>query len=118
MRLLATGTIDGSFGAGGRVQTSLTDRGDKAIAVALQADGKIVAAGAANTQGNSNFGVARYLANGDLDASFDQDGKLTFDFFSSTDFVENIVIQSNGRILLGGLARDGIDGYAVARVLP
>lgn len=118
MRLLADGRIDDSFGDNGRVQTSLTDRGDKAIAVALQADGKIVAAGAANTQGNSNFGVARYLGNGDLDPSFDQDGKLTFDFFNSVDFAENIVIQSNGTIVLGGLARDNIDGYGVARVLP
>jgi uncharacterized delta-60 repeat protein len=118
MRLLTDGRIDDSFGDGGRVQTSLTDRGDKAIAVALQADGKIVAAGAANTQGNSNFGVARYLANGDLDPSFDQDGKLTFDFFTSTDFAENVAIQSNGKIVLGGLARDSFDGYGVARVLP
>ncbi|HKS55794.1 MAG TPA: Calx-beta domain-containing protein [Steroidobacteraceae bacterium] len=118
MRLLANGTIDGSFGTGGRVQTSLTDRGDKALAVALQADGKIVAAGAANTQGNSNFGLARYLSNGDLDASLDQDGKLTIDFFSFTDVAENLAIQSNGKIVLGGLARDDVDGYAVARVLP
>ena len=118
LRLLADGRIDDSFGDGGRVQTSLTDRGDKAIAVAVQADGKIVAAGAANTQGNSNFGVARYLGNGDLDPSFDQDGKLTIDFFSLTDFAENIAIQSNGKIVLGGLAIDSFDGYGVARVLP
>jgi uncharacterized delta-60 repeat protein len=118
MRLLANGTIDASFGTGGRVQTSLTDRGDQALTVALQADGKIVAAGAANTQGNSNFAVARYLGNGDLDPSFDQDGKLTIDFFGFTDVAENIAIQSNGKIVLGGLARDNVDGYAVARVLP
>jgi hypothetical protein len=84
----------------------------------VQADDKIVAAGAANTQGNSNFGVARYLGNGDLDPSFDQDGKLTVDFFSLTDFAENIAIQSNGKIVLGGLAIDNFDGYAVVRLLP
>lgn len=118
MRLFADGRIDDSFGTGGRVQTSLTDRGDKALAVALQADGKIVAAGAANTQGNSNFGMARYLGNGDLDTSFVGTGKLTVDFFSFTDIAENVAIQSNGKIVLGGLARDNVDGYAVVRVLP
>lgn len=86
--------------------------------MALQADGKIVAAGAANAQGNSNFGVARYLANGDLDTSFLGTGTLTIDFFSLTDIAENIAIQSNGKIVVGGLARNSADGYGVARVLP
>ena len=118
MRLLANGTIDDSFGNGGRVQTAFTDRGDEAFAVALQSDGKIVAAGASNTQVNSNFAVARYDEDGDLDTSFSQDGKLTIDFFGFTDVAESIAIQSNGKIVLGGLARNSVDGYGVARVVP
>lgn len=118
MRLLANGTIDGSFGDGGRVQTSLTDRGDAALGVALQADGKIVAAGVSNSQGNADFAVARYDRDGNLDASFSQDGKLTVDFFLLPDVAENVVIQSNGKIVLGGVVTDAFDGYGVARVLP
>ena len=114
----ANGTVDGSSGNAGRVQTAFTDRGDVALAVALDADGRIVAAGGSNTQINSNFAVARYDLDGTLDESFSQDGKLTIDFFGSTDIAENIAIQSNGRIVLGGLARDNVDGYGVARVLP
>ena len=67
MRLLANGTVDDSFGNAGRVQTAFTDRGDAAFAVALQADGKIVAAGGSNIQINSNFAVARYDRDGALD---------------------------------------------------
>ena len=74
--------------------------------------------GGSNIQVNSNFAVARYDSDGDLDTSFSQDGKLTIDFFGSTDVAENVAIQSNGKIVLGGLARDSIDGYGVARVLP
>jgi uncharacterized delta-60 repeat protein len=118
MRLLADGRIDGSFGDGGRVQTVFTDRGDKALGVALQADGKIVAAGGSNTELNANFAVARYDRNGGLDTTFSQDGKLTIEFFGSTDIAENVAIQSNGKIVLGGIARDTVDGYGVARVLP
>jgi uncharacterized delta-60 repeat protein len=118
MRLLANGTIDASFGDAGRVETAFTERGDAAFGVALQADGKIVAGGASNVQINSNFAVARYDSDGDLDTSFSADGKLTIDFFGSTDVAENIAIQGNGKIVLGGLARDSVDGYGVARVLP
>jgi uncharacterized delta-60 repeat protein len=118
MRLLADGRIDDSFGAGGRVQTAFVDRGDDAFGIAIQSDGKIVAAGRTNGQLNSNFAVARYDSKGDLDPSFSGDGKLTIDFFGSTDIAENVAIQSDGKIVLGGLARDSIDGYGVARVLP
>ena len=118
MRLLADGTIDESFGNDGRVQTAFTERGDAAFGVALQADGKIVVGGASNTQVNSNFAVARYESDGDLDTTFTDDGKLTIDFFGFTDVAENIAIDSNGRIVLGGLARNNVDGYGVARVLP
>ena len=118
LRLLANGALDGSFGTGGRVQTSFTDRGDAALGVALQSDGRIVAAGVSSSQLNSNFAVARYESDGDLDTTFNVDGKLTIDFFGSTDIAENVAIQANGKIVLGGLARNFVDGYAVARVIP
>ena len=118
MRLNANGTIDETFGTLGRVQTSITGRGDAALSVAVQADDKIVAAGAGSAQLNSNFAVARYDRNGNLDTSFNQDGKLTIDFFGFTDVAENIVIQSNGKIVVGGLALHNFDGYGVARILP
>jgi uncharacterized delta-60 repeat protein len=118
MRLNENGTIDETFGTRGRVQTSITGRGDAALGVALQSDGKIVAAGVGSQQLNSNFAVARYDRDGNLDTSFNQDGKLTIDFFGFTDIAENIAIQSNGKIVLGGLALHNFDGYGVARVLP
>ena len=118
MRLNANGTVDETFGTRGRVQTSITTRGDAALGVALQADGKIVAAGVGSEQLNSNFAVARYDRDGNLDTSFNQDGKLTIDFFGFTDVAENIVIQSNGKIVVGGLALHNFDGYGVARILP
>jgi uncharacterized delta-60 repeat protein len=56
-RYLADGTLDPSFGTGGKVTTDTTDGSDGANALALQPDGRILAAG-------SRFNVVRYLGDG------------------------------------------------------
>jgi hypothetical protein len=43
---------------------------------------------------------------------------LTVDFFGFTDIAENVAVQSDGKIVLGGLARDSFDGYGLARISP
>ena len=119
MRLNADGSVDEAFGEGnGIVTTGISGRGDAARAVALQDDGKILVAGGSNQQLNSNFAVARYDTDGTLDATFGNDGTLTVDFSGSTDIAETVAVQPDGKIVLGGLARDNVDGYGLARVLP
>ncbi len=115
MRLNSNGSVDEAFGT---VSTSITEgERDSAKAVALQSDGKIVVAGQTSNI-NENFGIARYNADGTLDTTFGNEGTLTIDFFGSTDIAESVIVQPDGRIVLGGLARDNVDGYGVARVLP
>src|SRR5207247_11094158 len=61
-RYLSNGTIDTTFGVGGKVQTDFGDQNfDRARSAALQPDGRIVAAGFAISQnaGVQNFAVAR-----------------------------------------------------------
>jgi hypothetical protein len=65
-----------------------------------------------------NFAVARFNSDGTLDTDFADDGKLTIDFFGFTDIAENVTVQPDGKIVLGGLARDDVDGYGLARVNP
>src|SRR5262245_18407977 len=58
-RYMATGSLDSTFGTGGKVQTDFGDFGmDRSLAAALQPDGKIVAAGMAISLdgASSNFG--------------------------------------------------------------
>ncbi len=117
-RLNADGTNDTTFGGTGSVVTSITGRGDAAFAVAIQQDGKVVVAGRASSQSNSNFAVTRYLANGALDTSFANAGIQTVDFFGFNDIAESVVVQPDGRIVVGGLARDQVDGYGLARINP
>jgi uncharacterized delta-60 repeat protein len=77
VRYNVDGSLDGDFGTNGIVTTGFRSVGpeadsvDVAFGVAIQADGKIVAAGThATTTENQEFALARYLKDGSLDPSF------------------------------------------------
>lgn len=102
-RLHATGSLDGTFGGGGLVRTDIsTDSQDSAYAVAVQADEKIVVVG--NAWGATRpWAVARYTSSGALDSTFGSGGKLTTILGSSgNDTAHAVVIQPDGRIVVGG----------------
>jgi uncharacterized delta-60 repeat protein len=63
-RLNSTGSLDTTFGIGGKVRTSFGNLGGGAYGGALQADGKIVAVGfqATTSGGGVDFALARYLS--------------------------------------------------------
>jgi uncharacterized delta-60 repeat protein len=90
-------TLDPTFGAGGEVTTSLGPKGSVALGVAIQADGKIVAAGSSG----SRFGLARYNTNGTLDTTFSGDGKLATRFKDGS-LANAVAIESDGRIVAAG----------------
>ena len=119
MRLAPNGSPDLGFGTGGLVTTPFSTQDDFGRAVAVQADGRIVVAGQSSNRSNPDFAVARFSDNGTLDSSFGTGGKLTIDFFGSFDGAENVLMQPDGKIVLGGFARNGTrTGYGLARVLP
>lgn len=112
-------SLDPAFGTGGLVTTPIGAGTDHARAVAVQADGRIVVAGQASSATVSDFGIARYEADGDLDAGFGSGGLVTVDFFGSTDGAEAVLIQPDGRIVVGGVARNGTSfGLGLARLVP
>ncbi len=107
-RYNSDGTLDISFDADGKVTTPILSGIDQANAVAIQSDGKIVAAGAAyhGTTLSYDFALARYNSNGSLDNSFDADGKVVTDFLSGSDGAFALAIQSDGKIVAVGYATD------------
>ena len=117
MRLNADGSPDTSFGNAGRVDTAFSESAF-ARAVALQADGKIVAVGSRAFSVSSDFVVARYNADGSVDRGFGSDGNLSIDFFGFTDIGENVLVQPDGKIVVGGQAENNASGYGVARINP
>ena len=101
VRLDPNGTLDGSFGSGGVVYLS-PGGNERANAIALQSDGKIVIAGHCQIGTGRQFMVARYHPNGTLDTSFDGDGIAATDIRTSDDLANAIAIQPDGKIVVGG----------------
>jgi uncharacterized delta-60 repeat protein len=94
------GSPDQAFGSDGIAVTDFFGGGDIAWAVTLQSDGRIVAGGYAAVR----FAIARYNADGSLDATFDGDGRKTTDLPGFDEVVFGVAVQSDGKILAGGHA--------------
>jgi uncharacterized delta-60 repeat protein len=93
------GSLDTSFGVGGRVITNLANNTDYyAYAVVLQSDGKIVIAGG-NSDGNwtsQGFLILRFTANGMIDTSFGNNGIVT----GPAGYAVSLAQQTDGRLLV------------------
>jgi uncharacterized delta-60 repeat protein len=117
-RYNSNGTLDDTFGSGGKVTTEIgefTSGGfdDRADAVAIQQDGKIVAAGVADNGSDNDFALVRYNPDGSLDGTFDSDGKVTTDFLGgSFDTAHAVALQDDGKIVAGG---ESGNSFALAR---
>src|SRR5688572_23030241 len=105
--VLVTGALDPEFGTGGTVVTDFSAGFDTALSLTVQSDGKFVAVGSAN---GSNFGVARYNADGTLDTTFSSDGKVATDFSAGFQTGRSVVIQPDGKILAVG---DSFSGFVL-----
>jgi uncharacterized delta-60 repeat protein len=131
------GTLDPSFdgdgGSGnGKITTLLTSGTVYAAAqdIAIQPDGKLVVAGAADSDPgagfNADFGVARYNAgDGTLDTSFACDGTTTTAIApnGNTDQARGVAIQTDGKIVVAGHAEETLgmtesDDFALVRYGP
>jgi uncharacterized delta-60 repeat protein len=112
-RYNSAGILDGSFNGTGKAVTPI---GTFAIgqAVAVQPDGKVIVAGEAQT-GGSTFSVAlmRYTADGALDSTFGNAGKVLTSF-TGNDRINAVALQIDGRIVVAGSGNDDGD-FLVAR---
>jgi uncharacterized delta-60 repeat protein len=115
-RYNADGSLDTTFDSDGKVTTAFDSGNDQAFAVALQPDGKIVAAGVAQVAGSSDFALARYHTDGSLDTTFDTDGKVAT-AFGSVDQATAVAVQPDGKIVAAGVAVLGsaFNEFALAR---
>lgn len=135
-RYLSNGEIDSSFGRNGidyieplyavnnnssLIHSSLGN--SYGLTMILQPDAKIIVAGIASPY--SIYGgkgvLERYYANGELDSTFADNGVLAVDFRSAdlgVNYINQIVADSNGNIIVAGNAKDTISGrlyFALAK---
>lgn len=126
--IAAEGDLDPTFGQDGIALTGLVDGGGGANACGpvVQPDGKILLCStrSANGSSGSDMFVARFTADGELDASFSFDGKVTIDFDGGTgsDTALGLALDAAGRIVVVGAtspdALDNTSDFAIARLTP
>ncbi len=102
VRYNVDGSLDSSFGAGGKVTVGVGVSTDEAHAVTIQSDGKILVAGNSHNGSSMDFAVIRLNTDGSLDTDFSGDGKVMVDFAGSTEDVQSVIVQSDGKIIVGG----------------
>ncbi|MCA1539953.1 VCBS repeat-containing protein [Bradyrhizobium sp. NBAIM32] len=107
VRYSADGSLDTTFNGDGRVTTAVAFH-DASYSVALQPDGKIIAAGHSFTgNGPNDFAIVRYNPDGSLDTSFGGDGTVTTDFGGTNDVGQSVAVQADGKIVVAGISQTG-----------
>lgn len=94
------GTLDTTFGTDGIVITDFGYGYNAVLAITLQPDGKVIVAGVSY---NNQFAMARYTTNGDLDTTFDGDGKVITSLGSGLkSYVKYLSVHPDGKIIVAG----------------
>jgi uncharacterized delta-60 repeat protein len=115
-RYNSDGTLDISFDSDGRVTTSFAAGSDAGSSVTLQPDGKIIVAGQSFNGSNTDFAIARYNADGSLDTTFGDGGKVTTQFGGFADEGYSVTLQTDGKIIVAGHSNNGSDAdFALVR---
>jgi len=112
LRFKPDGTLDPTFGNGGKVVTQVTNGGrhvDRATAAMDQSTGRIVVAGITLVyeggwvQGNEgDFSMVRYDVLGNVDKTFGSKGAVLTDLFGDRDEASAMVVQQDDKIVQAG----------------
>ena len=114
------GQVDPNFGNNGWAQIDLGGDSETAYGIAAQSDGKLVLAGESynSDSGQDDFGVVRLTGSGQLDSSFGSGGIVFTDFGNDYDQANSVAIQSDGKIVVAGVATvNGVSDFGIARYL-
>jgi uncharacterized delta-60 repeat protein len=132
VRLLSNGSLDTTFSGDGKATVAF-DRGvsgrrlDQAYAVAVLSDNRVVLAGTAqngtSTYSHNDVALARLKADGNLDTTFDGDGKRSDGWIipgstlANNEQVRDLAVQVDGKYVVAGFARDqnGSNDFMVLR---
>jgi uncharacterized delta-60 repeat protein len=111
------GSPDTTFDSDGKATTNLGTY-SSAYAAILQGDGKIVVGGDVFIAPISRFGLARFNADGTLDATFDGDGKVVTSFTNDAG-INSLALEPDDQVVAAGLTDNGSNlDFVFARYQP
>jgi uncharacterized delta-60 repeat protein len=113
IRVKANGALDTTFNSTGAVTTSVGSGSAYLVDVAVQSDGKVVAAGYATDGGIQKIAIVRYTSAGALDTSFDGDGIVYTQVGASHADLTDIALQNDNKVVAVGQVSGG--GFQVVR---
>ena len=118
VRYNTNGSLDAGFNGTGIVTTPIGPGDDRAEAIAIQTDGRIVVTGDASNGTDFDIAAVRYNTNGTLHAGF-SGGIVTTPIGAADDFARGVAIQSTGEIVVVGSSHNGADlDFAAVRYNP
>jgi uncharacterized delta-60 repeat protein len=123
VRYNSNGSLDHSFSGDGIANATISGGDDRSYDAALQPDGKIVLVGHAfsSSTGHSGFAAARFNSDGTLDLNFHGNGMVQVMVSEHADGGRCVVLQPDGKIVIGGYAHSDITGgfdMALVRLNP
>jgi uncharacterized delta-60 repeat protein len=104
-RLLPDGSLDPDFNYDGTVITAVGRADDEILALALQPDGKILAAGYSSNETDRDFALVRLNSDGSPDIDFGLDGIVLTPVGNSDDEITGMALAPDGSIVVTGTAR-------------
>ena len=96
------GSSDETWDDDGYAEVVISGADDAVKSIAIQPDGKIVAGGYSWNGSDLDFALVRLNPDGSLDETFDGDGLEVTSIGEGYDFIEDIYIRPDGKILAGG----------------
>jgi uncharacterized delta-60 repeat protein len=115
------GTLDQTFGQGGKVvMETYFEANDRLRSIAIQRDGKIILGGGASMPfpfEQTNFFVIKLNDDGSIYSDFGDNGTFITDFGGSdTNYVTDLVLQTDNKVLAFGVTEDANDEHRNAIV--
>ncbi len=109
VRFLSSGALDTTFGTSGKLLIPITTN-YQVFTLVQQSDSKLVLAG-----GSAAFLVARVTSAGVMDSTFGVNGKVLTDIGTGNDVARKLLVQTDGKFVVGGSASSGNNDFAVVR---
>lgn len=102
VKYLSNGQLDSTFGQSGKSVLSYFGASDTVKIASSPIDGKVYLAGDTSAGVNRDFAILRLNANGSIDTSFGNQGRATFDFNGRNDYLSDVLVTTEGKIILTG----------------